>query len=347
MELDVNFDFTTDTPGYWDNFWESDPILGWAGNDPDSKSDTLKFYHQVLWSKPLPNGEYMKLSIGKGNDYLTWKNFRFGSDSIIVSFRYKKYIKILEEVSQVVPDYQHFMETFLRKAYTMGGEIIFPKMKGGINQSRGCNILIKDRWDLTLECIRLHYLGLESPLSEVLNSNKDFFDLFVDFKGYVDFFHLQDCVSDDYEKVVFWLDHDDFTPNPLPQNTDEYLIWIERELQFVEMRNERIRRSLTNNNKMNELVDWYLKRCNVSTIDELSNEQAMRFLLDEHLGKQAKWYALAAQSAIKRDNLSEEVVIESIKKSMKTGKKFICGFIEHGIPNENYRPKKTGWFVEP
>lgn len=244
MELDVNFDFTTDTPQYWDDFWKDDPILGSAGNDPDSKSKTLRLFQQNLWSKPLPNGECMELSLGKANDYLTWKNFCFGSDSIVVSFRYQKYKRILEEVSQTIPNYQQFVENFLRRAYTIGGEIIFPKMKGGINQSRGCNILIKDRWDLTLECIRLYYLDLESPLSDVLKNNKEFFDLFVDFKGYVDFFYLQDCVSEDYEKVVFWLDHNEFVPNPLPQNCDEYLNWIERELQFVKKRNERIHRSL-------------------------------------------------------------------------------------------------------
>ena len=42
MGIDVNFDFTTDTPRYWDKFWDSDPILGCAGNDPDSKSKTLR-----------------------------------------------------------------------------------------------------------------------------------------------------------------------------------------------------------------------------------------------------------------------------------------------------------------
>ena len=244
MGIDVNFDFTTDTPRYWDKFWDSDPILGCAGNDPDSKSKTLRLYQQKLWSKPLPNGEYMELSLGEGSDYLTWKNFCFGSDSIIVSFRYQKYKKILEEVFHAIPAYHLFMETFLRKAYTIGGEIIFPKMKGGINQSRGCNIRIKDRWDLTLECIRLHYLGKESPLSEVLKANKDFFDLFVDFKGYVDFFYLQDCVSEDYEKVTFWLEHNTFVPNPLPKNCEEYLKWIDLELRFVKMRNERILRCI-------------------------------------------------------------------------------------------------------
>lgn len=111
---------------------------------------------------------------------------------------------------------------------------------GGINQSRGCNQFIKDRWDLTLECIRRFYINEESPLSDILLQDKDFFDLFVDFKGYVDYFYLQDCVSSDYSKVVFWLGNGEFNPFPLPKTVDEYMKWIGRELEFVKMRNDRI-----------------------------------------------------------------------------------------------------------
>ena len=31
--------------------------------------------------------------------------------------------------------------------------------------------------------------------------DRGFFELFADFRGYVDFFLLQDCVSKDYEEV--------------------------------------------------------------------------------------------------------------------------------------------------
>lgn len=87
MNIDVAFDFTSDTPNYWNNFWY-DGVLGGGGADPDAVSKTLQTYHQFLWSKSLPNGEQMNLSMGKGYDYLSWKNFRFGSDSILTSFRY-------------------------------------------------------------------------------------------------------------------------------------------------------------------------------------------------------------------------------------------------------------------
>lgn len=242
--IDVNFDFTTDTPHFWDNFWKNNSGLGSGGSDPDTRSKTLQKYHKILWSKELPNGEYMDLKIGSGAQYLTWKDFRFGSDSITASFRYKKYEYMIENVKEILDDYTSFVENFLRKSYTIGGAIIFPKWHGGLNQSRGCNPLIKDRWDLTLECIRRHYHNEDSPLSKTLEKDREFFNLFVDFKGYVDFFYLQDCVSPNYDRVNIWIDDGDFSQNPLPQTVEDYLLWIERNLSFVKSRNSRIEKSI-------------------------------------------------------------------------------------------------------
>lgn len=238
--IDVNFDFTTDTPRFWDNFWENNGGLGAGTSDPDMHSKTLQRYHQLLWTKELPNGEFMDLKAGSGSKYLTWNGFRFGSDSITASFRYRGYKYMIEQVEDSITNYPAFVEDYLRKSYTIGGSIIFPKWHGGMNQSRGCNHQIRDRWDLTLECIRRHYCGEESPLSETLDKDMEFYNLFVDFKGYVKFFHLQDCVSSNYDKVNFWIGEGDFSENPLPQTVDEYLQWIERNLEFVGARNIRI-----------------------------------------------------------------------------------------------------------
>lgn len=238
MKIDITFDFTSDSPNYWKDFW-NDPILGGGRTDPDSASKTLQSYHQFLWSRPLPNGEQMHLAKGKSSDYLTWKSFRFGSDSMLASFRYTRYRKMLEEVSKVLPDYQDFIENFIHRIYTIGGSIIFPK-DNSINRARGINPFIKDRWDLTLECIRRYYINESSPLYETLVKNKDFFDLFIDFKGYVDFFYLQDCVSLDYQSVIFWIGDGDLSKNPMPKTADEYLLWIEKQLNFVSKRNRRI-----------------------------------------------------------------------------------------------------------
>ncbi|HJK73666.1 MAG TPA: hypothetical protein O0X34_01565, partial [Methanocorpusculum sp.] len=163
-EIDIHFDFTTDTRGYWENFWDNNNGLGASKRDPDTYSKTLQKYHQFLWSKKLPNGEQMELTIGSGPHYLTWKNFRFGSDSITASFRYNRYQTMINKIRDSMTDYQSFMENYLRKSYTIGGATIFPKRHGGINQSRGCNPFIKDRWDLTLECIRRYYRNEPSPL---------------------------------------------------------------------------------------------------------------------------------------------------------------------------------------
>ena len=240
--IDVHFDFTTDTPYYWDDFW-SDPIFGSFNNDPDCASKTLQKYHSILWSKPLPNGQMMELAIGNGSKYLTWNQFRFGSDSILTSFRYVRYRWMLEQVAQITPNYQSFIENFLHKASTIGGTIIFPK-DNSFNCARGCNAKVKDRWDLSLECIRRFYNNEESPLYDNLLKNKDFFDLFVDFKGYVDFFFLQDCVSPDYSTVYQWIQNDNFNESPMPKTVEEYLLWIEKQLEFVEKRNKRIEASL-------------------------------------------------------------------------------------------------------
>ena len=142
--IDITFDFRSDTP---------------IGEDPDKYSQTLKTYHQLLWSKALPNGEEMELSKGKGLYYLTWKDFDFGSDSIIVELRYQRNKRIIDEVGRIVGNIEAYYEDLVRRSYSIGGMIIFPKHINSMNQARGRNALISDRWDLTLECIRRYYSG--------------------------------------------------------------------------------------------------------------------------------------------------------------------------------------------
>ena len=240
--IDISINMADVTPHYWDGYW--DDAMGRSSKDPDCECVLLQDYHSKLWSKKLPNGDTLNLKKGYGKNYLTWDNFRFGSDSIIVSFRYDKYKEMIHEVMKIVPSYKDFIENYLNISNTIGGFIIFPKRKGGINQTRGCNYRIKDRFDLTLECIRKYYIGEKSPLSTVLEQDKDFFNLFLDFKGYVEFFFLQDLVSDDFGKVNFWLGEGDMNQNPFPKTVDEYLNFIEKELDFVQKRNNRIKRSI-------------------------------------------------------------------------------------------------------
>ena len=236
--LDVTFDFTSDTPGYW----EGNDGLGYGKADPDNASPTLQKYHQMLWSRELPNGEFMNLKKGTGPYYLTWKDFRFGSDAIIVSFRYKKYKFMIDQVKKRVGDYQAYYTDMLKRAYTIGGMMIFPKHPSSMNQNKGTNAIISDRWDLTLECIRRYYKGERSPLYETILSDKAFYDLFNDFKGFVDFFFLQDAVTDDYLKVNIWCGDGKLDKPGLPETIDDYFVFIDKEFDFLKKRNARIKK---------------------------------------------------------------------------------------------------------
>jgi len=132
------------------------------------------------------------------------------------------------------------LEYFYHIASTIGGITIFPKGDGRtINQEKGCNHKIKDRIDFTMECIRRYYSGEGSPLSETFERYSSFFGLFEDFKGYVDFFLMQDIVDGDYN-VRFLCSFDDFNSEPLPNGVEEYMRYKENSISFVRNRNIRI-----------------------------------------------------------------------------------------------------------
>ena len=228
LSIDTTFNFYSDS----------------GGKDPDSHSPTLKNYHKLLWSKALPNGEIFTLTDTDSNSYLTYisaqEKISLSSDSISNSYRDKK------ALSSIVQDLSKEVEEFRNLGSTIGGYILFPSKKIDgkmtINGARGFNQKIADRFDLTLECIRLHYLGMPNPLQEVLTQNTAFFKLFESFAGYLDFFLLQDLVDVNYESIYF------FTPikkmfesSPLPANKEEYLQYMKSSTSFTAKRNERIK----------------------------------------------------------------------------------------------------------
>jgi hypothetical protein len=110
-----------------------------------------------------------------------------------------------------------------------------------INGARGFRHQIKDRFDLTVECIRRHYSDERSPLSDTLARYADFFRLFGDFRGYVAFFLLQDLVTEDCSTVRFFLPFEDFNTSPLPGSMDAYLAHRQLAVDFIKARNHRIR----------------------------------------------------------------------------------------------------------
>lgn len=250
MDIDTSFDFTSDSPYYWDSFWKNKGGRG-GGNkesDPDAVSPTLQKYHKELWSKTLPCGKVMELAPitlrFKNGGYtlaLRWNGLLFTSDSIAVGHRYKRMEGILDEFKRTIPNYKGYVEYFIHKSYTIGGMMIWPCRPDSINMTKGCNWIISDRMDRMLECIRLFYLGKENPMSECLEKDRGFFELFTDFKGFVDFFFFQDLVSENYESVKMMMGTNDLSTPALAQTVEEYRLWLERQLDFVNKRNMRIR----------------------------------------------------------------------------------------------------------
>jgi len=213
------------------------------GKDPDSASKTLKQYHKLLWSKPLPGGKLFRLDDKRSGSYLYHKSelgeFFLSSDSVIHTyFRWPKTQHIIAQVPKDVMNY------FYTLAWTVGGFMVFPgnsiNRKHTMNQARGINKRINDRFDLTMECIRMYYQDETSPLFEAIKRYDDFFSLFVDFKGYCEFFMLQDLVNDDYTRVNFFLPFEGFISNPIPRDLDEYNVYMKNNIDFIKKRNQRI-----------------------------------------------------------------------------------------------------------
>lgn len=228
--IDTTFDFRTDA----------------GGKDPDSHSPTLRRYHQLLWSKRLPGGAMFDLDTVTPDGYLHHNSalgeYWLASDSIIPTFG--GYLA-MEPVLMAVPKPE--IEEFRALGYTIGGMMVFPgnKVNGKqtLNGARGFNPRIRDRMDLTLECIRRHYAGDDPqgyPLGEVLARYGDFFGLFDDFEGYVRFFLLDDLVDENYAQVRLFLPFDDFTTSALPDTVETYSAYRDASVAFIQARNRRI-----------------------------------------------------------------------------------------------------------
>ena len=217
------------------------------GKDPDTHSPTLRRYHRLLWSKALPGGDMFDL-IEQGL-YLHHKSslgeFWLSGDSLIQTFiRWKSMRHITMQCTEMEDD------EFFTLGCTVGGMIVFPanKIDGKmtINGAKGFNRAIADRMDLALECIRRHYIGGKSPLSDTLSRYANFFDLFENFRGYVSHFLLQDLVTEDYQDVRFFTRFDKFRrednfPSPaVPRDVDTYREFRRRSIDFIKARNQRI-----------------------------------------------------------------------------------------------------------
>jgi hypothetical protein len=206
-------------------------------------SPRLRAYHKRLWSKPLPAGVLFQLYDTTSNVYLHHRSeigeYFLSSDSVIPTFGKDPSMASFRD--QMSADE---LEEFLRISYTIGGMMVFPAnrvdRKITINGARGFHPRIKDRFDLTVECIRRHYSNEPSPLRGTLTRYSTFFDLFRDFAGYVKFFLLQDLVTEDSAAVKFFMPFGGFDRSPLPDSLERYRGYKEHAIEFIQARNRRI-----------------------------------------------------------------------------------------------------------
>tara|TARA_B110000977_G_scaffold127883_1_gene163367 strand:- start:268 stop:972 length:705 start_codon:yes stop_codon:yes gene_type:complete len=216
------------------------------GQDPDSKSPTLRNYHKLLWSKPLPSGNVFELKDNPpelSKKYLYHKSelgyFVLGSDAITHSYRNHKRKK---HITEQIPD--EVNDLFIQGG-NIASYIIFPKNKVNngqtINMARGVNSLIDDRFDLTLECIKRFYKNLSSPLYNALLKYKNFFDLFESFENYVEFFLLQDLIDSKKSSIKFYMPFDDFKTRPSFNTVEDYISYKSKVLEFNISRKGRIK----------------------------------------------------------------------------------------------------------
>lgn len=247
-EIDITFDFRTDTP---------------PGKDPDTFSDTLRRYHKLLWSKPLPNGAEFNLEFSKPSApfYLECSGpyqIVLSSDAVVASFTRtsekrpteKTIAGIIKEIAAEEKD------GFNTLGYTIGGMMIWPANRGNgqmtINGMRGFHPRIKDRFDLTVECIRRYYddpskqQNEYNPLGKTFGRYSYFFELFGDFRGFVDFFLLQDLMTEDYSAVKFHTPFEEFKTYPFPESAEEYREYKQNASSFIRARNQRILASICN-----------------------------------------------------------------------------------------------------
>ena len=227
MNIDTSFNVYSDTP---------------KGKDPDSYSPTLRNYHKILWNKKLPNGLLFEL-----DDTIPMRlhhkselgEFVLSSDSIAHTYSNTK--STTDIIRKINSDE---LKKFVSLCSTIGGYIIFPSERINnqmtINGARGVNKKIRDRFDLTLECIRKFYKKEDSPLNETFERYKQFFNLFDSFKGYVDFFLLQDLVASDYLSIKYLIPFESFENYPLPNDIEEYKQYKYNLSKFVSARSQRM-----------------------------------------------------------------------------------------------------------
>lgn len=234
------FSYADEVPGFWDEARSNNYKKGNTRTDCDARSDRL--YAQMMeWlnGRTLPDGTILELT-RKGRELVTADGIRLSGDNMVTRFtgRIPGITDALEQ--KLGEDWETFQQGIIRSGWRIGAEILFPRHPNSLNGMRGFSWQIMDRFDLTLDCIRKFYDGLPSPLTWVLESDRAWFDHFLNFRGFVDFFLLNDWIDSSYQ-VIDQLG----TGNVLPQTVKELEHWLFRMEELTDARCRRIEESVS------------------------------------------------------------------------------------------------------
>jgi hypothetical protein len=230
--------------------------------DPDKVNPDLRDAHRLLWGKAPRGGAVLGLSALRWSDYLkvvsTADDWTLGSDHF-AAIHYNALRTLAEGLDGLTDGH-------LCQFCTIGGYIVFPNQLAqqrpttinrtarhwSINQARGMDGRISDRFDLTLEAIRLFYEGIvhrdENPIGDVLEAYRWWFELFGrgadGFEAYADFFFLNPML-DEHRRVKPFGSLPLVFDHALPKDDETaYRGYVADQLDFVSRRNELIRRSI-------------------------------------------------------------------------------------------------------
>ena len=263
--------------------------------DPDACSERLYEAHGLLWKKQKELSAFENVTdvdIYKKSIWLKEPSIELSSDSFVSIYWHWKSMKtviskvqedtnriekendnLIEKLNKlVITDkcsdkefslYKKFIGHYLQYANTIGGFIVFPKISNSINVRRGNRYgSIKDRFDLTLECIRRLYQQeyfddkKDNPLFGISKEEKAFFRMFGSFEKYTEFFCLNkswvengkvlnllyDENKDKTERNVKTLDEWDFNQQkPLPQDPTEWWTFYDNIMSHLKARNQQIK----------------------------------------------------------------------------------------------------------
>jgi hypothetical protein len=187
--------------------------------------------------------------------YLIWtdgsgEQHWYGSDAITNSYTGWTRPRSLVDAMAGLSEEQK--ARYLNPKYTIASSMIWPvrtKDRPTINEARGfgpTGQIIRDRIDLTLECIQRHYQGVDNALASVLTAYGDFFSLFDGFAEFAEFFHFQDLVRPDGSGVRSLMRPDevvtqaDFEREATPATVQEYVTYADATIDFIARRGKRM-----------------------------------------------------------------------------------------------------------